>query len=63
MGTAKIKLDKDLIESAEEYSVKAGYGSVEEFITHLIERELQGGSESDSEEKIKERLRGLGYIS
>jgi len=63
MMGAKIKIDKDLFRRAKRCAEIAGYSSTEEFITHLIERELskleQGG---DSDEKVKERLRGLGYI-
>jgi len=63
MGTAKIKIDKELLAVAEEYSEKAGYSSVEEFVEHLIQREISGSGESEDEETLKERLRGLGYIS
>ena len=44
---AKIKIDKDLLKRAKKFAEAAGYSSTEEFITHLIERELsrleQGG--------------------
>lgn len=63
MGSAKIKIDKDLLEKAEKYSEKAGYSSVEEFVEHLIQRELSGSGDAEGEEVLKERLRGLGYIS
>jgi len=41
----------------------AGYSSVEEFVTHALEKEISQLEESDSEEEIKEKLKGLGYIS
>ena len=41
----------------------AGYASHEEFITHIIERELAHFEGDDSDEDITEKLRGLGYIS
>ena len=41
----------------------AGYSSVEEFITHALEKELAVLEEADSEEEIKKKLQGLGYIS
>ncbi len=63
MFGANIKIDKDLLKRAKKFAEAAGYSSTEEFITHLIERELsrleQGG---DSDEEVKKRLRGLGYI-
>ncbi len=45
------------------YSEIAGYSSVEEFITHALEKELAKLEDADSEEEIKKRLQGLGYIS
>jgi len=59
----KIKLDKDLLRRARKYAELAGYSSVEEFITHLLERELARLEGSDSEEEIKKKLRGVGYLS
>ncbi|MCB9914640.1 MAG: hypothetical protein H6828_05755 [Planctomycetes bacterium] len=62
-GGNKIKLDKDLIDRVKRVSEVAGYASHEEFITHIIERELAHFEEGDSDEDITEKLRGLGYIS
>lgn len=62
-GSRKIKLDKELVEKVEKYSRIAGYSSPAEFITHALEKELQKLEGADSEEEIKKRLRGLGYIS
>jgi len=60
----KIKLDKNLLERAEAFAAKAGYASIEEFVTHLLEREIaKSDSEDESEEEVKKRLEGLGYIS
>jgi hypothetical protein len=65
---AKIKLEKELLERARKVAETAGYSSVEEFVTHVLEKELRAiegdsGYTPEEEEKIKERLRGLGYIS
>ncbi|QDU86086.1 hypothetical protein Pla163_32350 [Planctomycetes bacterium Pla163] len=59
----KIKLDPDLIERVKRVSEVAGYASHEEFIAHIIERELQHFEGADSDDDITEKLRGLGYIS
>ncbi len=60
----KIKLDKDLLERAKQIAEVAGYASHEEFITHVIEKELAQFEEAgDSDDDITEKLRGLGYIS
>ncbi len=63
MFGAKIKIEKDLLERAKEYSEKKGYSSVEEFISHLLEKEIKEPDRSSSEDEIKKRLKGLGYIS
>jgi metal-responsive CopG/Arc/MetJ family transcriptional regulator len=63
MGKAKIKLTKDLMEKVKKYAEMAGYSSAEEFITHCLEKEIAKLEESDSEEEIKKKLKGLGYIS
>jgi metal-responsive CopG/Arc/MetJ family transcriptional regulator len=63
MRKAKIKLDKDLMDKVKKYAKMAGYSSPEEFITHCLEKEIAKLEESDSEEEIKKKLKGLGYIS
>lgn len=62
-GTTKVKLDKDLVAKVKRYSDLAGYSSPEEFITHALEKELAKLEDAGTEEEIKQRLRGLGYIS
>ena len=59
----KIKLDKELYEKVKKYSEIAGYSSVEEFVTHALEKEIARFEDADSEEEIRKRLKGLGYIS
>ena len=59
----KIKLDKELLKKVKYFSEIAGYSSVEEFVTHALEREIERLEEGDSEEDIKNKLKGLGYIS
>lgn len=58
-----IKLDKDLLEKVRKYAELAGYSSPREFIQHALEKEIAQLEGSDSEEEIKKKLRGLGYIS
>lgn len=59
---AKIKLDDPLYERVKKISETAGYSSADEFIVHLIEKELSVIESADSDEEVTERLRGLGYI-
>lgn len=63
MFGSKIKIDKDLLEKVKRYSEIAGYSSVEEFIAHALEKEIAKLEDADSDEEIKQRLKGLGYIS
>lgn len=62
-GGPKVKLTKDLFERVKKYSQLAGYSSVDEFVVHALEKELGGLEDSASEEEIKKKLQGLGYIS
>jgi metal-responsive CopG/Arc/MetJ family transcriptional regulator len=62
-GGGKIKLDKDLLERVRRIAEVAGYASAEEFIEHIIERELAQFEGATSDADITEKLRGLGYIS
>jgi metal-responsive CopG/Arc/MetJ family transcriptional regulator len=63
MGKGKVKLDKELLEKVKKFAQIAGYSSPEEFITHCLEKEITKLEESDSEEEVKKKLKGLGYIS
>ena len=63
MFGSKVKIDKALFEKAAKYSQVAGYSSVEEFINHALEKEIAKLESADSEDEIKKRLKGLGYIS
>jgi len=62
-GGSKVRIDKELLSKAEKYAKVAGYTSVEEFINHILEKEMATFGEGDSEEEIKRKLQGLGYIS
>jgi metal-responsive CopG/Arc/MetJ family transcriptional regulator len=62
-GTTKVKLEKSLVDRVKRFAALAGYSSPEEFITHALEKELAKLEDADSEEEIKKRLKGLGYIS
>ncbi len=61
---AKIKLDSALYDRAKKVAQVGGYSNVDEFVVHIIERELEKleGDTSEDDEKVQERLRGLGYI-
>lgn len=58
----KIKIDSGLFDRVKKVADLAGYASAEEFIIHMIEKELAKIEDVDSEEDVTERLRGLGYL-
>ena len=63
-GGSKVKIDKDLLEKVRKYAGMAGYATPEEFVQHVLEREIARFEEGgDSEDEIRKRMQGLGYIS
>ena len=63
MFGSRVKIDKVLLERVKRYAAVAGYATAEEFIEHAIEKQLAQLEGTDSEEAIRKRLKGLGYIS
>ena len=60
----RVKLDQALYDRARQVAVTAGFSSVDEFVNHLVERELDrlGLDQELDQEQLRERLRGLGYL-
>ena len=63
MFGSRIKLAKALLVKVKRYADLAGYSSVDEFVAHMLERELAKVEELGSEQEIKKKVRGPGYIS
>ncbi len=59
---AKIKIDDSLYDRVKKISETAGYGSPEEFIVHMIEKELAQVESAEDEQQVIDRLKGLGYL-
>lgn len=59
----KIKIQDDLYAKLEQCAATAGYSGTEEFITHVLEKTVRDIGPADDAEKVKEKLRGLGYLS
>jgi hypothetical protein len=59
----RVKLDKALFVKIKRYADLAGYSSVEEFVTHALEKEIAQLESAESEQELKKKLKGLGYIS
>jgi hypothetical protein len=62
VAVPKIKIDDNLYDRVKKIAQIAGYSSADEFIVHIIEKELGQMEKSDDEQAVLERLRGLGYI-
>lgn len=61
-GDKKITLEKDLWKRVKRFAALAGYSSADEFVAHVLEKELAGLKTTDSDENIRKKLKGLGYI-
>jgi len=59
---AKIKIDSGLYDRVKKVADIAGYAGPEEFIIHMIEKELAKLEDAGSDEEVTERLKGLGYL-
>ena len=64
MVKLKLKFDSATIERIRKVSAVGGYSSPEEFLMHIIERELDSldPNQGESEEDIRRKMQGLGYI-
>lgn len=62
-GKKGIQLDPALMEKVKAAAAKAGYASADEFVAHLLERELSRTDDASNDEDVKKKLEGLGYIS
>jgi hypothetical protein len=58
----KISNDKQLWEKLKRLSELAGYSSPDEFVIHALEKEVASIEEAESDEEIREKLKGLGYL-
>lgn len=62
MFEPKIKVDRGLYETLKRAAQIAGYSSVDEFVTHILEKAAAEVQEAQSEEEVRKRLQGLGYL-
>jgi len=62
-NTVKVKLEKDLMDRIRKVADVAGYATPEEFVVHVLEKEMLHFEDAGSDEDIRDRLKGLGYIS
>ena len=58
----KVNIDSSLFDRAKRASDSTGYSSVDEFVAHCIENEIQKLKIEENETQVADQLRGLGYI-
>jgi hypothetical protein len=60
--SSTVKLNKELWAKVKKCAEAAGYSSPEEFVEHVLEKELARIDEAQTDEEVRRQLRGLGYI-
>lgn len=61
--TVSVKLDRDLYDRVKKIADIAGYATAEEFVAHVLEKEMIHFEDAKNDEDVRAKLRGLGYIS
>ena len=62
-STVKVKLERDLMDRIRKVADVAGYATAEEFVVHVLEKEMLHFEDAGSDDDIRNKLKGLGYIS
>ena len=62
-SSAKVKIERDLMERIRKVADVAGYATAEEFVVHVLEKEMLHFEDAGSDDDIRNKLKGLGYIS
>ncbi|HRY62098.1 MAG TPA: hypothetical protein P5266_07835 [Candidatus Fermentibacter sp.] len=65
MKTLKLKFDDEMAERLSRVAAMVGYSSPEELALHVLSRELDklDPGTGESEEDLKRKLKGLGYMA
>lgn len=63
MADVSVTISQELMDKLDEYAQAAGHASGAELAVAILEREVAKLADSEANEKIEGRLRGLGYIS
>jgi hypothetical protein len=62
-NSTKVKIDRDLMDRIRRVADVAGYATPEEFVVHILEKEMLHFEDAGSDDDIRDKLKGLGYIS
>jgi hypothetical protein len=62
MFEPKIRVPAGLYDRLEKAAAQQGYASVQELVLHVLENVAKIADEDLSEEEVRKRLKGLGYL-
>lgn len=63
MADVTLTVSSELMDRLSEYAEAAGYAGGEEFAAAILQREIDRLEDASDNDRIEDRLRGLGYIS
>jgi hypothetical protein len=63
MSDPKITINRALYDLLGRQADEKGYSSAEEYIIHLLETAVADAGPDATEEEVRERLKGLGYLA
>ena len=58
-----VKIDKELHARLTKVADVAGYATVDEFVAHVLEKEMINFEDMKNDDEIRAKLKGLGYIA
>lgn len=58
----KLKIDRELYERLQKAAVRAGYSTVDELAQHVLDKAVADLEAAQSEDEVRKRLQGLGYL-
>jgi hypothetical protein len=62
LSNTSVKLKKATWQRVKRCAEAAGYSSPEEFVEHVLTKELAKLEDAESDEEIVKKLQGLGYL-
>jgi metal-responsive CopG/Arc/MetJ family transcriptional regulator len=62
MAGTTVKISRDLWARVKRVSEAAGYSEPQEFIEHVLDKEIAKLDDAQSNEEIVLKLKGLGYL-
>jgi hypothetical protein len=61
-GKGRIRIDAQLWRQASQRAQELGYASLDDFVTHLLEKHLRQIDDQAAKQRVLEKMKGLGYL-